>query len=429
MDHLGIKKTVVEAGKKLLHEGLIARTWGNVSCRLSKEKFAITPSGRNYESLTPADIVIVNIEDCSHEGSIEPSSEKGVHAEVYSKRPDINFVIHTHQPYASAISCLGIDLPVTKPSAKQLIGSQVLSVPYGLSGTKKLRNNIAEALSRPDSKAYLMVSHGAICLGDNSDQAFLVAAELEKVCAAALFDFIPDAGTAGNLDHDSLRDYYIRKMKNLPSAADYPTPESIYNSKRSGKGFTLYMDRAGEVPFSAKSENTIELKGNETDSEPGKRSFDSGLEKVILIHEKIYNRNSDVNALIHTTAPDILAVSQVGRTVYPMLDDFAQMIGTKAPLIDIAKHKKPGQAASNIARALKNRSAVMLDNNGALCSGPDASDALAAEMILDKNCKALIASALSELGKPINPLECLLMRYVYLKRYSKKAASEIEGRG
>jgi len=418
-----IKKTVVEAGKELLHKGLIARTWGNVSCRLSEGQFAITPSGRNYDTLTPAEIVTVNIEDCSYQGSIEPSSEKGVHAEVYSKRPDINFVIHTHQPYASAVSCLGIDLPVTDPEAKRQIGDQVISIPYALSGTKKLRNNVAAALSRSDSKAYLMVSHGAICIGENSEQAFLVAAVLEKVCASTLFGFIPGAGAADKMDHDELRDYYVRKMKKLSSAVDFPPPEYIYNSKRSSKGFTLYMDRADEAPFSAKSENKLELGRDGTGDGPGERRFDSGLEKAILIHERIYSSNSDINALVHTTLPDILAVSRVGSAVYPMLDDFAQIIGTKAPLTDISKHKRPGRAASNIARAIKGRNAVMLYNNGALCSGPSTSDALAAEMILDKNCKAVIASALSGLGKPINPLECLLMRYVYLKRYSKKAAS------
>ena len=55
------KKLVVEAGKKLLETGLIARTWGNVSARISDTQFVITPSGRAYETLTPDDIVVVNI--------------------------------------------------------------------------------------------------------------------------------------------------------------------------------------------------------------------------------------------------------------------------------------------------------------------------------------------------------------------------------
>ena len=55
------RNQVIEAGKRLLHSGLIARTWGNVSCRINENQFVITPSGRSYENLKPEEIVIVNI--------------------------------------------------------------------------------------------------------------------------------------------------------------------------------------------------------------------------------------------------------------------------------------------------------------------------------------------------------------------------------
>lgn len=98
------KKLVVEAGKKLLETGLIARTWGNVSARISDTQFVITPSGRAYDTLTPEEVVVVNIDDCSHEGDIKPSSEKGIHADAYKHHPLVNFVIHTHQKAATIVS-------------------------------------------------------------------------------------------------------------------------------------------------------------------------------------------------------------------------------------------------------------------------------------------------------------------------------------
>ena len=106
MEILEAKNLVIEAGKKLVKTGLIARTWGNVSCRVSPTQFVITPSGRAYETLTPDEIVLVNIADCSYEGNIKPSSEKGIHASVYEMRPEMDFVIHTHQPYASAAAAI-----------------------------------------------------------------------------------------------------------------------------------------------------------------------------------------------------------------------------------------------------------------------------------------------------------------------------------
>ena len=50
MDEFTAKELVVKAGLELVRNGLIARTWGNVSCRLDDKTFAITPSGRSYES-------------------------------------------------------------------------------------------------------------------------------------------------------------------------------------------------------------------------------------------------------------------------------------------------------------------------------------------------------------------------------------------
>ena len=100
------KKAVIEAGHRLLETGLIARTWGNVSARISDTQFVITPSGRTYDTLTPDDIVVVNIDDCSYEGDIKPSSEKGIHADAYALRSDVNFVIHTHQVNASALTLI-----------------------------------------------------------------------------------------------------------------------------------------------------------------------------------------------------------------------------------------------------------------------------------------------------------------------------------
>ena len=122
MDILTAKQQVIDAGLRLVETGLIARTWGNVSCRIDKNSFVITPSGKAYEDLTPKDIVLVSIEDCKYEGNVKPSSEKGIHAACYALRPDCYFVIHTHQKNASAVSTLGFEIQDLKGRSKELIG-------------------------------------------------------------------------------------------------------------------------------------------------------------------------------------------------------------------------------------------------------------------------------------------------------------------
>ena len=148
MDILTAKETVIKAGKELVKEGLIQRTWGNVSCRLSDTQFAITPSGRDYLSLTPDEIVIVNIADLSYEGDIKPSSEKGIHAKCYELRPDVNFVIHTHQTFASLLGLSGMDVNTIPEEDAAVLGDCVPLAAYGLPGTGKLRKGVTDALRR-----------------------------------------------------------------------------------------------------------------------------------------------------------------------------------------------------------------------------------------------------------------------------------------
>lgn len=136
------KKLVIEAGKKLIETGLIARTWGNVSARISDTQFVITPSGRAYETLTPDELVVVNIEDCSYEGDIKPSSEKGVHAAAYRHHPTVDFVIHTHQKYATIVSITGMEIRNVYKDLRPVLGDKVPVADYAMSTTESLRKKV-----------------------------------------------------------------------------------------------------------------------------------------------------------------------------------------------------------------------------------------------------------------------------------------------
>lgn len=187
MDILNIKNQVIEAGKELSRSGLIARTWGNVSCKTDEAHFAITASGRNYMTLTPEEVVEVKIEDLSYEGDIKPSSEKKVHREIYRLKKDAGFVIHTHQSNASAVSAMGLSR-IRLDKEYPGIGNYVLCAGYGLPGTKKLCRNTAAAIKEYDGKAVIMSNHGAVCYGRDYDEAFEAAHVLEEACGKYLED-------------------------------------------------------------------------------------------------------------------------------------------------------------------------------------------------------------------------------------------------
>ena len=94
---------ILEAAARLTRGGLIQRTWGNISARVSETEMLITPSGLAYDTLREDQLVLINLRDGSCIGCAEPSSERGIHADAYRLRPETNFVIHTRTgPLSSA---------------------------------------------------------------------------------------------------------------------------------------------------------------------------------------------------------------------------------------------------------------------------------------------------------------------------------------
>lgn len=184
-------KLVIEAGHRLVEAGLVARTWGNISARISDTQFVITPSGVGYDRLTEQDIVTVTIADGSYEGDIRPSSEKGIHADCYRLRDDVNFVIHTHQLYATAFGVIGRPLRLRDA----LLGDIVPNAEYGISSTKKLRENVAASIAaNPRCSAVFMRGHGALFLGTDCENCFAASARLEELCREKVLSDLPLSG-------------------------------------------------------------------------------------------------------------------------------------------------------------------------------------------------------------------------------------------
>lgn len=180
MDERTILRQVAETGRLLLEKKLVARTWGNFSARLDETHFAITPSGLGYEQMTEDDIVRFCVTDGSWEGARKPSSEKGIHAAAYRRFSEVGFVIHTHQPYATA---LGLSPPgqlVLSAEEREELGG-IAWAAYGLPGTKKLKDTVAAALGS-GAHTVLMRHHGALICGADRDETLRRATLLEEVC-------------------------------------------------------------------------------------------------------------------------------------------------------------------------------------------------------------------------------------------------------
>ncbi|MBQ8503435.1 MAG: class II aldolase/adducin family protein [Clostridia bacterium] len=406
MDISEAKKIVVEAGKQLVATGLIARTWGNVSCRISDTQFVITPSGRDYISLTPDDIVTVNMADLSYEGDIKPSSEKGIHAQCYLLRPETNFVIHTHQANASIVSAMGCDINNIEGESREIVGDNIPVSSYGLPGTGKLREGVVGALKRSDSKAVIMKSHGAVCLGTDYEDAFRVANEVEKICANYIYDKYSTFTAKTAESFSEVYDYIVSVKKR----ADAPAAKlTAYDSVRIDDAVIL-SDKEGNivstVGLCAKCDELI--------------TGDKYLSEADM-HKAIYNSREDIGAIIHSQEDAIVAASKIGRNLKPLLDDFAQIVGVTVRCTEFDPNDTL-KSSKKVAKKLggKCRNAVLLKDNGAVCCGPNKDEAQATEMVMNKNCKAIIAGELFGGSKPIGKIDSLLMNVVYRLKYSKQ---------
>lgn len=173
-----LREQILAACKQLETTGLNRGTSGNVSCR-EGDHFLITPSGVPIDEITPSRIVTLNF-DGKVIGVGKPSSEWQFHADILRARPEINAVVHTHAPHATALACLREDLPPFHYMIAIAGGDSVRCASYALFGTDILSQYAVEALR--DRKACLLANHGMITLGRDLDEAMAISIELESLC-------------------------------------------------------------------------------------------------------------------------------------------------------------------------------------------------------------------------------------------------------
>jgi len=179
------KQQVIDACLTLSKAGYLAGTGGNLALRLTEQLFAVTPSGADYFALQADDICVLRLHNLEQlEGNLKPSVESAMHAAMLRYKPAMQASVHTHQPMASAIALLNIDLPLTVTADRLVLGEKVAIVPYAPSGTGFLVSNFKKCL-RADVHAYLLKNHGVICAA--SDMAGAIANVSRIEAAAALF--------------------------------------------------------------------------------------------------------------------------------------------------------------------------------------------------------------------------------------------------
>jgi L-ribulose-5-phosphate 4-epimerase len=177
------KDSVLESSLWLVENGYFGShrgSGGNVSVRIDEgDLMAITPSSLKYHELSAKDICVVDFDLSVIEGGLKPSVEAGMHSIIYKMRPDVHAVVHTHQIFGSVFAVISEPIPALFDEVAFSLGHMVEVVPYALSGSVDLVNNVKAKLSNNDN-AYILQNHGILALGKNLDKALLHAELLEK---------------------------------------------------------------------------------------------------------------------------------------------------------------------------------------------------------------------------------------------------------
>ena len=175
------RRQVVEACLSLSRSGLVVGTAGNVSIRVD-DLVVISPSGVDYEAMSPGDVGIHDLDGQAVDAVLQPSSELGLHLAVY-RIFDHTAVVHTHGPASTAMSTVVDEVPASHYYSA-LFGGAVRVAPYATFGTAQLADNVATALR--DRTAALMGNHGAVLVGAALPKVMSMVPYLEYVCDVQL---------------------------------------------------------------------------------------------------------------------------------------------------------------------------------------------------------------------------------------------------
>jgi L-ribulose-5-phosphate 4-epimerase len=177
-----VRSDVSALHAELVRYNLVAWTAGNVSGRVpGTDLFVIKPSGVDYDRLAPDVMILCDLDGRVVEGDLSPSSDTAAHAYVYRAMTEVNGVVHTHSPYASAWAARGEAIPCVLTAMADEFGGPIPVGPFALIGNDDIGRGIVQTLRGSRSPAVLMQNHGVFTIGDSARAAVKAAVMCEDV--------------------------------------------------------------------------------------------------------------------------------------------------------------------------------------------------------------------------------------------------------
>lgn len=201
-----VKEKLIYTAHLSYSKELFAGTSGNLSV-YDRENgiMAITPSSIPYEVMGVDDIMLINLDGEIIEGKHRPSSEWRMHAVIYKNRQDVNAIVHTHSPYATAFAVNGETIPIILIEMIPFIGGEISVAKFALPGTEEVGIEALKVLN--GSNVCLMANHGVIAIGESLEQAYIRTVYAED--AAKIYSI---AKSNGNIN--LVPEEFVIAMKN-----------------------------------------------------------------------------------------------------------------------------------------------------------------------------------------------------------------------
>lgn len=181
-----IREELVSLHLILPRANLVTWTSGNVSIRDRESGLVvIKPSGIMYEDLRPEHFVVLDVNGKVVEGSLKPSSDTASHLYIYRHMPEVNGVVHTHSPYATAFAANGMSIPVYLTAQADEFGGPVPCAGFGLIGGEDIGKLVVENIGT--SPACLLKNHGVFTVGSSGKAAVKAAVMVEDIARTVWF--------------------------------------------------------------------------------------------------------------------------------------------------------------------------------------------------------------------------------------------------
>lgn len=174
------RQELIDTARKMESYNLVKMSGGNVSLRMPDGLVLVTPSAMGYDTMVPEDIVIVDLKGNKVEGERRPSSDLKAILYILNHMPEVNAVIHTHQPQATAVSLITDVLPVISTTMVDEVKAEVQVAPFTISSDEGMGVQTVEHAGK--ALCVILKNHGIMAYGKSLEQALSAAVYLEETC-------------------------------------------------------------------------------------------------------------------------------------------------------------------------------------------------------------------------------------------------------